>query len=316
MVSRKLRRCLLALFSLGILLAAEAQAQTGSIRGEIVDENGQPIDAVEIVLLFLGNVNREFKTTSNEKGAFFRLGVPVGRYKLTFTKQGHQSLEHEIKVGMGETTRVGTVTLPSLAEGMRSNRELRELSAEVTEHFQAGVAAMDAKDYAAAFVVFEKVLELLPDSPEANLNIGIAHQHLGNTDQAVTYFRKAIELQSETVDAYLALANIYSAKQQWPEALEMLQKTVELQPEDVDSLFNLGAAAMNVGDVPTAQEAFQKALELDPTHASGHYQLGMVFVNQGKSDEAIAHLEKYLELEPEGPHAGTATGVLDFLKKN
>ncbi len=38
--------------------------------------------------------------------------------------------------------------------------------------------------------------------------------------------------------------------------------------------------------------------------------------DQGENEAAILHLEKYLELEPEGPQAATATGILDYLKKN
>ncbi len=306
----------LALLSMAILLAPEAYAQTGSIRGQIVDENEQPVDEVEIVFQFLGGVNREYTATSDEDGDFIRAGLPTGRYQLTFTKSGHQSYQYELKVLGGPPTRMGKVVLPALSEGARSDLEEQKLHQAITLVFKEGVAAMNAEDYAAAIAAFEKVLEIDPEMPEAIYNIGVAHENLGQMNRAVTFYKKAVELQTSAVEPYQALATIYTANQQWPEAMAMLLEAEKLQPDDVATLFDLGAVAMNAGDVPTAQRAFQRVVKLDDAHALGHYQLGMVYVNQGKSEEAVAHMEKYLELEPDGPQTATATGILDYLKKN
>ena len=306
----------LALLSMAILLAAEAYAQIGSIRGQIVDENEQPVDGVEIVFQFLGGVNREYTATSDEDGDFIRLGLRTGRYQLTFTKSGHQSYQYELKVQGGPPTRMGKVVLPALSGEARSDLEKQKLHQAIASVFKEGVAAMNAKDYAAAIAAFEKVLEIDPEMPEALYNMGVAHENLGQMDQAMTFYKKAVELQTSSVQPYRALATIYSANQQWPEAMVMLLEAEKLQPDDVATLFDLGAVAMNAGDVPTAQRAFQRVVELDDAHALGHYQLGMVYVNQGKSEEAVAHMEKYMELEPDGSQAATATGILDYFKKN
>ena len=316
MASGKLLPRLLALLSMAILLAAQAYAQTGSARGQIVDENEQPVDGVEIVFQFLGGVNRVYTATSDEDGDFIRAGMPTGRYLLTFTKSGHQSYRYELKVLGGPPTRMGKVVLPALSEGARADLEKQKLNQAIALVFQEGVAAMNAEDYAAAIGAFEKVLEIDPEKPEALYNVGVAHENLGHLDQAVTFYKKAVELQTSSVGAYLALAAIYTANQQWPEAMAMLLEAEKLQPDDVETLFDVGAVAMNAGDVPTAERAFQRVIELDDAHALGHYQLGMVYVNQGKSEEAVVHMEKYLELEPDGPNAVTATGILDYLKKN
>ncbi len=307
---------LLAFLSVAILLAAEAFAQTGSVRGQIVDENEQPVDGVEIVFQFLGGVNRQHTSTSDEDGDFIRAGLPTGRYRLSFTKGGYQSYQYELKVMAGPPTQLGKVVLPTLSEGARSDLERQKLNQAIASVFKEGVAAMGAEDYAAAVAAFEKVLEIDPEQAVALYNLGVAHENLGQMDEAVTFYKKAVELQTSSVEPYLALATIHTANQQWPEALAMLREADKLQPDDVATLFDIGAVAMNAGDVPAAERAFQRVIELDDSHALGHYQLGMAYVNQGKSEEAVAHLEKYLELEPDGPQAATATGLLDYLKKN
>ena len=307
---------LLALLSMALLLAGEAYAQTGSVRGQIVDENEQPVGGVEIVFQFLGGVNRQHTATSDEDGDFIRAGLPTGRYQLTFTRSGHQSYQYELKVLGGPPTQLGMVVLPTLSEGARSDLEKQSLNQTVAPVFKEGVAAMNAEDYTAAIAAFERVLEIDPEKTEAIYNLGVAHENLGQMDQAIVFYEKAVELQTSAVEPYLALAAVYTANQQWAEAKAMLQEADTLQPDDVDTVFDMGAVAMNAGDVPAAEKAFQRVVELDDAHALGHYQLGMVYVNQGKSEEAVAHLEKYLELEPDGPQAATATGLLDYLKKN
>ena len=307
---------LLAFLSIAILLGAEADAQTGSVRGQIVDENEHPVGGVEIMFRFLGGVNRQHTAKSKEDGDFIRAGLPTGRYQLTFTKSGHQSYQYELKVMGGPPTQLGKVVLPTLSEGARTDLEKQSLNQAMAPAFKEGVAAMTAKDYAAAVAAFEKVLEIDPEKTEAIYNLGVAHENLGQMDQAVTYYKQAVDLQTSTVEPYLALATIYTANQQWPEAMAMLQEADALQPDDVQTLFDLGAVAMNAGDVPAAEQAFMRVVELDDAHSLGHYQLGMVYVNQGKSEEAVVHLEKYLVLEPDGPQAATATGLLDYLKKN
>ena len=88
-------------FSVGILLAVPAYAQTGAVRGQVIDEKERPVGSVEIVLQFLDGVNREFKTTSDDKGGFIHVGLPIGTYKLSFAKAGHQSYEYDVRVAPG-----------------------------------------------------------------------------------------------------------------------------------------------------------------------------------------------------------------------
>jgi Flp pilus assembly protein TadD len=303
-------------FSLGLLMASEAGAQTGSLRGRIVDQNDEPIEKVEILIEFLGGVTRKVNAASNKKGDFVRVGLPPGNYKMTFTKEGYQSLEHEVRVRLGDPTEVGTVTLPKLPEGALSSQQQEQLSAELAKLFEEGVAAAQSGDYDAAIASFERVLELAPESPEANFNLGVANEKKGNVDVAVSLYRKAAELRPDYSDPYLGLANIYTSGKQWSEAMEVLERAFELLPTDTTVAFNLGAVAMNMDDAATAQAAFERILAVDPGHADAHYQLGMVFVNQANNEEAIVHLENYLELEPDGPNAATAQGILEYLKKN
>ena len=53
-----------------VLLAAwatTASAQTGSLRGKVVDSNGKPVDQAEVTFDFVGDYNRQLKTITDKK---------------------------------------------------------------------------------------------------------------------------------------------------------------------------------------------------------------------------------------------------------
>lgn len=52
--------------------------------------------------------------------------------------------------------------------------------------------AVVAEDYASARARYQSILAENPDDPYANLNIGVAHEELGNRAQAAQHYRVAI----------------------------------------------------------------------------------------------------------------------------
>jgi hypothetical protein len=114
MVARILRTGFLIVFSFGILMTVEAYAQTGALRGTVVDEQKQPVAGVQILISFLGGMTRELKAETNENGNFIRVGLQPGNYKLTFSKEGHQPFEiTEIRVRSSWTTPMPSPTSSS-----------------------------------------------------------------------------------------------------------------------------------------------------------------------------------------------------------
>lgn len=298
------------------LFTVAVWAQTGSVKGKVLGQDGQPVEKVQVTIEFLGGVTRKLTTSTNAKGDFIQIGLSTGSYRLTFQKEGYEPATTEVRVRLGDPTEVGKVVLQKIPEGGLSREQAARLGAEVKKEFEAGVAASQKGDHQAALDAFQKVLALVPDSADAHFNIGFTQEKLGNAEQALAAYRKAIELRPDYYETYVALSNLHNSRKEYPEAMKALAKAIEIQPDDSTSLYNLGAIAMNAGDIPAAQQAFEKLVALNPDHAAAHFQLGMVFVNQAKNDEAIQHLEKYLALEPQGPHAATAQGVLQYLKKD
>jgi tetratricopeptide (TPR) repeat protein len=305
-----------ALVSLMALVAVEALAQAGAVRGKVVDDEGQPLEGVEILVDYLDGLTRQAKTTTNASGDFVQVGLRTGNYSVTFRHKGYQSGSIEIRIRLGEPYNMGDVTMHKLPEGMLSREEAEALSAEIQELFTQGVAAVESEDYQGALASFDKVIELVPTSAEAHFNKGFIYMKLDDPEKALPCYEKAVELQPDYYDALVELGNIHNNAHRWAEAMEVFGRAIEIKSTDISTLYNYGAVAMNAVEMAKAQEAFGKVLELDPNHAAANYQMGMVMVNQANNEAAIPYLEKYLELDPEGPHAAAAKGVLDYLKKD
>ena len=315
-LKRRLWITLGVLIPLVVLAADQALAQSGAVRGRVVDEAGEPLEGVEVVIEYEDGLTRKAITTSNSKGDFVQVGLRTGNYSVTFNKDGYQPGIVEIKINLGEPYHAGEVTLEKLPEGVLSQQQAQEVSAEIQGYFEAGVAEVDQKDFQAALASFQKVIDLAPDSAEAHFNKGFVYMELNDPEKALPCYEKAVELRADYYDAFVELGNIYNRAQRLDDAMQALQRASEIKPTEIDPLYNYGAMAMNAGEIPKAQEAFEAILALHPDHAAANYQMGMVMVNQANNEAAIPYLERYLELAPEGAHAATAQGVLSYLKQN
>jgi hypothetical protein len=102
------RRCIWLAAILVVVAAVPGLAQTtGSVRGEVVDVDGNPLVGVTVVITgdAIGGAQRS--TVSASSGAFILPGLPVGLYSLTATLDGFapQSIDG-INVNIGAVTSV------------------------------------------------------------------------------------------------------------------------------------------------------------------------------------------------------------------
>ena len=86
------------------LLAAPAQAQTGSARGKVLDEQGQPIPDAKVLIEFQGGITRKFETKTNKKGEYMQVGMQPGPYRFTASKEGYQPAVSDVRIALGDPT--------------------------------------------------------------------------------------------------------------------------------------------------------------------------------------------------------------------
>src|SRR6185503_5498203 len=75
------------------------QRTMAGVRGKVTDEKGAPIADVKIDMEFLGESRQKITKSlvTDKKGGFVRMGVPDGRWKFTFAKEGYKTYMMELE---------------------------------------------------------------------------------------------------------------------------------------------------------------------------------------------------------------------------
>jgi cytochrome c-type biogenesis protein CcmH/NrfG len=304
-----------------LLLGAEAGAQgSGTARGKVVDEKGQPIEGAEVVLDFQGGVTRKFTVKSNKKGEFTQVGLPPGPYRVTATKDGYQGTYTDARIALGQPTFLGDFKMTSAAgrpAGAGTAADVEKLNAELRQMVTDAEALAAAGKYDEAIAGFQALLAKGVAAPaEIHFRIGQLHSEKKDWAASETAYLKALELKPDFARAQLELANVYQISGQKEKAAELMAKAQAGGEGDASVQYSAGVVHINAGRHEEAAAAFKKAIALDPSLAEAYFHLGTIALNQNNTPEAIAQLEKYLSLNPtNAQNTATAQALIKALKK-
>ena len=133
-----MKRILMAFAAL-LISASMASAQTGGVRGRILDDAGKPLEAVAVKMEFQGGMNLTFDTKTNKKGEFMQIGLRPGNWKFTFTKEGFQVFAAPMRIALGEATVLPDTKLVSgKAAAAAGAEDIQKTFGEAVAKLQAG----------------------------------------------------------------------------------------------------------------------------------------------------------------------------------
>jgi tetratricopeptide (TPR) repeat protein len=322
LIGRRLLTISAIVVGLGVL-AAPGYAQTGAVKGKVVDGKNQPIEGAKITIAMTEGMNRRFETKTNRRGEFIQIGLTPGAYEVTAEKDG---LTQTFPVRVRIDTHEVNFTLKPGGEGVGASAEERKKAearmAAIKAAFEEGVKLNNAGKYDEAIAKFNEVAAEAPKCVECYTNIGSINLRKKDLDAAEAAFKKAIEINPNAADAYNGLATVYNSQKKFDQAAEASSKAQQLAAAanpggagDASTSFNQGVILWNAGKIQDAKKNFEDAVRLDPKLADAHYWLGMALVNEGKLPEAAPHFEDYLKLAPSGQYADTAKSILTTIKK-
>jgi tetratricopeptide (TPR) repeat protein len=302
------------------LIALPAVAQTGQVKGKVVDAKDQPVEGAVVLIEATDGMGRKFQVKTNRRGEYVQIGLQPGQYKITAQKDNLSDMREQ-RIGLD----VAEVNLKLMAGGggASSAEERKKAEARIAAikgNFEAGVNASNAGNFDDAVAKFNAVLAEVPKCVECYTNIAAVHVRKKEYDQAEAMYKKALEINPSSVEAYNGLANVYNAQKKFDlaaEASAQAQKLGAAAPggASASSVFNQGVIAWNASKIADAKKAFQEAVKLDPKMADAHYWLGMANLNEGNMPDAAKAFEEYLKLAPTGQYAEQAKGILTQIKK-
>jgi tetratricopeptide (TPR) repeat protein len=319
MLRATIRRSLLGVLVIGaiVIVAAPASAQTGAVKGKVVDAQGAPVDGAKVVIQSAESSARKYETKSNKKGEFFQIGLAPGNYKVSAEKDKlFQSFD--VRVRLGDPLNINFVLAPGAAAA--NSEEANKKAAALRASFDEAVALSQAGKTEEAIAKFNEVATEAPSCATCFANIGSIHLKASKYDEAEAAYKKALEVDPNLVAAKTGLMNVYNAQRKFDLAEKMAAEVAASSGGaaggggNPDALYNQGVVQWNANKFQEAQQAFEGAIKADPNHAESHFMLGKVFINLGKLAEAATEFETYLKLAPDGPNAKEAQTNFDALK--
>jgi tetratricopeptide (TPR) repeat protein len=315
----KLSRSLTALAGL-IVFSFAASAQTSSMAGKVVGDDGQPV-LNALVKIDRTDIKGAYKVKSNKKGEYFHAGLPLGTYTVSIEVNGKTIDQLTVK---GVRTRLGDEptkvdfdlqSLKKKNDSIRAAAETGTLTKEQARDMSPEQkAAMEKalKDQAAAM----SKNKALNDAFNAGMQALNAQQY----DAAIASFVKASELDPKqaVVWANLAEAYIKGAKAKTGDdrtasmnkGFEAYAKALELKPDDASAHNNFALALADAKKFPEAQAELTKAAQIDPPNAGKYYyNLGALLVNNSQLEPAGEAFKKAIDSDPNYADAYYQLGI-------
>ncbi len=272
--------------------APAAFAQMGSVRGVCTDLDGKPIAGATVVYTSLDN-GRKYTLKTNNKGEYFSLGLQLGKYRVTLTKDSKQldqvnnftlgSDENELNFDLKKSQvqaaaqqGISPEQLKKMQEQQEKQSKENKVIGQLNEKLAAASDAMKAKDYESAINVLTEATAM--DATRGLVWFRLAEAYRASADTQSDPAEKAKRLDKAITDYHKAI----------DAAVKGEQTGIHTTPSDLGGFYNnLGEVYASIGKIDEAAQAYNQAAQVNPAGAGQYYfNLGAVLTNANKTNDA------------------------------
>jgi tetratricopeptide (TPR) repeat protein len=288
------------------LFCASAWGQTGSLSGDVKDENGKPLVGA-LLKIERTDIKGNYKVKTDKKGHYFHAGLPLGTYNIILEVDGKDvDRVNGVRTKLGDETPINF----SMQEAKAKQQALTKAaeSGQLTKEQERGMSAQEKANLEKQSKERQAALaknKALNDAFNAGREALTAKQW----DTAVQSLQKGTELDPNQhviwaylADAYSGLAASKSGQEQtdaYAKGIEAYGKAIALKPDDAAYHNNYALMLARAKKIDEAKAELQKAAQLEPQAAGKYYyNLGAVLVNTGQTAEAEDFFKKAIEADP------------------
>ena len=169
-------------------------------------------------------------------------------------------------------------------------------------HF-SGVLAHQQGRREEALALIARSLDVEPNQPDWHSNFGVVLQSMGKLEEAVDAYRRAISLQPEHANAHNNLGVLLRAQGRLEEAEQEYRESIALNARQPDAYHNLAVLLSATQRTKEAVTCYCRALTLKPEYPEARRLLALAYCVLGEPDKAILVCEEWLRHEPDDPIA-------------
>lgn len=160
-------------------------------------------------------------------------------------------------------------------------------------HLQAGVSALENRDYTGAMRNLTEALKFTPKSARILTNLGIAYAGKGELARAEESWRKALQLDPNFNDARLNLGILYKNNKRYPESERLFKEAAKNLSYDKlhQVAYNLALVYLHQGKSLLAEQQLKISVRENSTYCPAWLQLGLLQKERGDYSEAAHSLK-------------------------
>ncbi|MBM3284250.1 MAG: tetratricopeptide repeat protein [Candidatus Aminicenantes bacterium] len=316
--------CLLSSFLFVLFAATPSLSQEGlgkgRINGEVIDENGTPVEGALITVESL-RAGTKLEGKSDKKGHFAVAGMGTGMWRITATKPGYASSSVDMNIRQLTTNPPVTFTLKKMVglAALKTDEESFAL-------FDRGNSLIQEEKYDEALEVFEEFLAKYPEIYQAHLNVGTCYLKKNELDKAAAEFQlvldKALRAHGDykkdpegTFRAFSGLGEIYLKKGDFEAAQKQFSQALEISPKDEVAAYNVGEVFFSNQQIDDAIKYFELAIQIKKDWSKPYVKLGYVYLNKGDFPKSLEYFNAFIQMDPENPEVPQVKNVIAAIEK-
>jgi predicted Zn-dependent protease len=156
----------------------------------------------------------------------------------------------------------------------------------------------------------DRVLESVPDQPDALHLMAMAYAAGGDAEGAIERFQQSLAAAPRRHDVHINFGNFLREQGRIQEARHHLRRAVKLAPDFAHGWYYLALLCRAVGDSEEALRCAHKVTVLGPNGAEGWELLAAVQQARGNLNEAIQACREGLKHVPQAPRLHYSLGQL------
>jgi tetratricopeptide (TPR) repeat protein/SAM-dependent methyltransferase len=176
------------------------------------------------------------------------------------------------------------------------------------------IAQHQSGEFAAAAAIYQQILSIEPNNPQALHNLGVITHQWRRHEDAIVLLGKAVRFVTTNAGYYYNLGTAHHALQHFEEAAVHYRRAVALNRDYAAAYFNLAGALISLEKFGEAADAYRQAIRVAPQVAEGHSNLADVLVRLVQLGEAEAEYKRALAIKPDLVPALNNLGRLLFEK--
>jgi len=293
------KRLLISLCTVALIVTGTGVCLAASnvIEVKCIDQNGAPINKVEVYIQGIGTTEEKDKKTNKEGLAVFDK-LDDDMYRIWARVEGFSPTYHEFLSLSGGSAELITLSLEPGDSTQKLYFEDPALMQEATRLLEEGIQAMDAGQMDVGEQKIKASLAIQPSNPLAHHNLAVLYLQDNQWDLA----KASLEEELDMLNAAIAFnKNDAGGLIQQRTLAEDLLKSLPMRQVAAEA-----DQAMKTQQYDVAVEKLNEMLAFGADNHRIYFYRSMALSQVDRIDEAIQDINKAIELEPD------ETAYIDF----